>query len=242
MIARAFSLPALFFAVFFCTSTPSICAPLISGQQAARLAGLPALHNSIDDKALRIALEGYSQLQQKGVLGNNGVLTIIDYNKPSVEERLFVIDVHNGRLLASSLVAHGRNSGGNLAERFSNVPGSYKSSPGFFVTGSTYQGKHGYSLRLKGLEQGINSNAEKRHIVIHGADYVSREFILRHGRLGRSLGCPALPPDTSSRLIDLIKEGSCVFIYNGDESYVNNSRVLNPGIALQKRQKASGAS
>ncbi len=184
------------------------------------------LGNAIDYKAFRMAMAGYYSLRQKGMLKNDDVLTIIDYNQPSVNKRLFVIDMKNNRVLTSSLVAHGKNSGLNQAVRFSNVPGSFKSSPGFFVTSRTYQGKHGYSLRLQGLEAGINDNAEMRNIVMHGADYVSPDFIRRHGRLGRSHGCPALPFSQYRQVIDLIKNGSCLFIYNGDQRYIGRSGML----------------
>ncbi|ASQ91214.1 hypothetical protein CHL67_10095 [Prosthecochloris sp. GSB1] len=194
----------------------------------------PELRNNIDQKALRMAMTGYHALRRKGLLKNDEVLTIIDYKQPSVKKRLFVIDMRKNRVLASSLVAHGKNSGKNRAIRFSNVPGSFKSSPGFFVTDRTYQGKHGYSLRLKGMERGINDNAEMRNIVIHGADYVSSDFIRRHGRLGRSLGCPALPFSDYRQVIDLIKDGSCLFIYNGDQQYTSNSNMLRTaGVPLE---------
>ncbi|MBF0585717.1 murein L,D-transpeptidase catalytic domain family protein [Prosthecochloris sp. N3] len=239
MAARLVSLLVLF---LLCTPYHSqAVSPQRSGVDT-RLsvpADLAGLAGRIGPSALRMAMEGYDRLRREGRLGNTDVLTIIDYSRPSVKERLFVVDVRSGRLLLSSLVAHGRNSGGNTAVRFSNTEGSYKSSPGFFVTGATYYGKHGYSLRLKGLEHGINSNAEKRHIVIHGADYVSEDFIRRYGRLGRSLGCPALPVDTSGRLINLIKDGSCLFIYNGDEEYVDASRFVSPDVALQGQDRGA---
>jgi len=194
----------------------------------------PELRNNIDQKALRMAMTGYHTLRQKGLLKNDEVLTIIDYNQPSVKKRLFVIDMRRNRVLASSLVAHGKNSGQNRATSFSNAPGSFKSSPGFFVTDRTYRGKHGYSLRIRGLERGINDNAEMRNIVIHGADYVSSDFIRRHGRLGRSLGCPALPFSQYRQVIDLIKDGSCLFIYNGDQRYTSNSNMLRTaGVSLE---------
>ena len=191
----------------------------------------PELRNNIDYSVLQKAIAGYHTLKKNGVLKNDGVLTIIDYNQPSVKKRLFVIDMDRNRLIASSLVAHGKNSGQNHAERFSNAPGSFKSSLGFFVTDRTYQGKHGYSLRLRGLERGINDNALMRNIVIHGADYVSTDFIRQHGRLGRSLGCPSLPFSQYREVIDLIKGGSCLFIYHGDQ-YAGRSKLLNPDIAL----------
>lgn len=193
---------------------------------------IPELRNNIDYKVLKKAMVGYYTLKSKGQLKNDKVLTIIDYNQPSVKKRLFVIDMDRNRLLTSSLVAHGKNSGQNQAVKFSNVPGSFKSSLGFFVTDRTYQGKHGYSLRLRGLEQGINDNALVRNIVIHGADYVSTDFIRQHGRLGRSLGCPALPFSQYRQVIDLIKGGSCLFIYKGNQNYVGRSDLLNPDIAL----------
>lgn len=192
----------------------------------------PGLRNNIDYNVLRKAMTGYYALKNRGMLKNDGVLTIIDYNQPSVKKRLFVIDMDRNRLLASSLVAHGKNSGQDRAVMFSNVPGSFKSSLGFFVTDRTYQGKHGYSLRLRGLERGINDNALMRNIVMHGADYVSRDFIRKHGRLGRSLGCPALPFSEYRQVIDLIKDGSCLFIYHGDRNYVSRSHLLNPGYSL----------
>ena len=192
----------------------------------------PELRNNLDYSVLQKAMTGYYTLKNKGMLKNDGVLTIIDYNQPSVKKRLFVIDMDRNRLLAASLVAHGKNSGQNRAVKFSNVPGSFKSSLGFFVTDRTYQGKHGYSLRLRGLERGINDNALMRNIVIHGAKYVSSDFIRRHGRLGRSLGCPALPFSEYRQVIDLIKGGSCLFIYNGDQNYVGRSNLLNPRAAL----------
>ena len=191
----------------------------------------PELKKNIDYSVLKKAMTGYYALKNKGMLKNDGVLTIIDYNQPSVKKRLFVIDMDRNRLLASSLVAHGKNSGQNRAVKFSNVPGSFKSSLGFFVTDRTYQGKHGYSLRLRGLERGINDNALMRNIVIHGAKYVSSDFIRRHGRLGRSLGCPALPFSEYRQVIDLIKGGSCLFIYNG-ENYVGRSNLLSPRTLL----------
>lgn len=191
----------------------------------------PELKKNIDYSVLKKAMTGYYALKNKGMLKNDGVLTIIDYNQPSVKKRLFVIDMDRNRLLASSLVAHGKNSGQNRAVKFSNVPGSFKSSLGFFVTDRTYQGKHGYSLRLRGLERGINDNALMRNIVIHGAKYVSSDFIRRHGRLGRSHGCPALPFSEYRQVIDLIKGGSCLFIYNG-ENYVGRSNLLSPRTLL----------
>jgi hypothetical protein len=158
------------------------------------------------------AFEGYFELKEKGFFQKE-ILTIIDYNLSSNVNRLWIIDLKNNSILLQSLVAHGRNSGEEYANNFSNTPESYKSSLGFFVTGETYVGKHGYSLRLDGVEKKVNSNARDRAIVVHGADYVSEKFINQNGRLGRSLGCFALPQELKKEIIDLIKDKSCLFAY-----------------------------
>ncbi len=158
------------------------------------------------------ALEGYYQWKDNGKVQKD-ILTIVDFSMSSKEERLWVIDLKNNQILFQSLVAHGRNSGIEYATSFSNKPESHQSSLGFYTTGETYIGKHGYSLRLDGLEKGINNNARKRAIVIHGADYVSETFIENNGRLGRSFGCPSVPEELSKELIDTIKNKSCLYIY-----------------------------
>ena len=188
----------------------------------------PELRNKISSKVLSAALAGYSTLKEQGKVTRDGILTVIDFDRPSVDERLFVIDVNQGKLLYSALVAHGSGSGENYAQSFSNVPGSRQSSLGFFTTGQTYDGKNGYSLRLQGLESGLNDNAESRSIVIHGADYVSYDFIKKHGRLGRSEGCPALSFDAFQQVIDLIKGGSCLFIYHDGKDVISKSTILSP--------------
>lgn len=178
------------------------------------------------EDAIRWALEGYSHLNRKGVIARDELLTIIDYSLPSDQKRMWVLDVHNKKVLHHSLVAHGRNSGARMARRFSNVPGSYTSSLGFFVTGDTYIGKHGLSLVLEGLEEGINDKARERSIVMHAAEYATAQFAKEHGRLGRSLGCPAIPPDQHEEVIRKLSGGSCVFIYGSDEKYGENSAVI----------------
>ncbi len=188
----------------------------------------PELRNKISSKVLSAALAGYSALKEQGKVTRDGILTVIDFDRPSVDERLFVIDVNQGKLLYSALVAHGSGSGENYAQSFSNVPGSRQSSLGFYTTGQTYDGKNGYSLRLQGLESGLNDNAESRSIVIHGADYVSYDFIKKHGRLGRSEGCPALSFDAFQQVIDLIKGGSCLFIYHDGKDVISKSTILSP--------------
>jgi hypothetical protein len=176
---------------------------------------------------LRLALSGYDLLNQEKYIDRPEVITIIDFSLPSTNERLWVIDLYESKVLFHSLVSHGRNSGELMAENFSNTPGSFTSSPGFYTTGETYFGRHGLSLKLNGLEKGINDKARERAIVMHGADYVTPDFIRNHGRLGRSHGCPAVPTQLSSEIIETIKDGTCLFIYVPKESYTANSPIIN---------------
>lgn len=163
-------------------------------------------------ESFKLAMNGYFQLKEKGIVKKD-ILTIVDYSLSSKENRLWVIDLKKSSIIFQSLVAHGRNSGNEFAATFSNKPESYKSSLGFYLTGETYYGKHGYSLRLDGLDKGVNSNARDRAIVVHGADYVSESFIKQNGRLGRSLGCLALSKELTKEVIDTIKNKSCLFVY-----------------------------
>jgi len=174
--------------------------------------------------AFRLAMIGMGKIEE---IKNKKIITIIDFSKLSTQERFFVVDLQNRRVLYKSLVAHGKNSGENMANSYSNDSESLKSSLGFFLTAETYSGKHGYSLKLDGLEPGINDNARQRAIVIHGAGYVSESYAKQNGRLGRSWGCPALPIDSSKEIIDQISEGSCLFIYGDDREYLKASRILN---------------
>ena len=183
---------------------------------------------------LQTALAGYNVLLNSQSINRLEVITIIDFSLPSDRERLWVLDIINNQVLFCSLVSHGRNSGDLNAESFSNVPGSNASSPGFYTTGETYLGKHGLSLALDGLETNINDNARIRTIVMHGADYVSSDFIRRHGRLGRSLGCPAVPADQSKEIINTIKGGSCLFIYAPVPEYTSNSQIINHITSIRK--------
>jgi hypothetical protein len=181
------------------------------------------------EKVLRFELFNSAVQGQKKIdnLKKRNIVTIIDYSRPSTEKRFFVIDLEKKQLLYMCLVAHGKNSGDYSATSFSNQTESLKSSLGFFLASETYNGDHGYSLKLDGLEKGINDNARARDIVIHGADYVSEEFIRKYGRLGRSWGCPALPSDISKEIIDKISGGSCVYVYGDDAYYKENSAFLN---------------
>jgi hypothetical protein len=185
-------------------------------------------------KLLQTALAGYEMLVEEQSVSRPEVITIIDFSLPSNKERLWVLDLIQGKVLFHCLVSHGRNSGELMAENFSNIPGSNASSPGFYTTGETYIGKHGLSLTLDGLETGINDKARARAIVIHGADYVSSDFIRNYGRLGRSQGCPAVPVELSKDIIQTIKGGSCLFIYVPETSYTSNSQIISKITSLTK--------
>lgn len=181
------------------------------------------IKNKIDYSIFQKAYLGYEQILNK----NPGVLIIIDYTKPSNEERFYVLDLNNKKLLYSTRVAHSKNSGLEIPLEFSDDPNSYQSSLGFFVTLGEYNGAYGYSLRLKGLEENINANAEDRAIVIHGGDIVEDEYIKKFGFAGRSLGCPVLPRSLTREIIDFIKHGRVLFIYGNDEEYIDNSLYLS---------------
>lgn len=176
--------------------------------------------------AFETALKGYLKLQKEGGIEEGSFLTVIDMSVSANKNRFFLIDVAHKKIIHKSIVAHGRNSGGEFAKDFSNKVGSYKSSIGFYRTAETYSGKHGLSLRLDGLEFS-NNNARERAIVIHAADYVSTSFIEKNGRLGRSLGCPSLPKENYSQVVQKIKNGSLLFIYYPHTNYLKNSKLAN---------------
>ncbi len=171
------------------------------------------------------ALNGYYKLQETGKIQKN-LLTVVDFSLSANEKRLWVIDLELNEVLYQTYVAHGRNTGNEYAKSFSNIPESYQSSLGFYATAETYYGKHGYSLRLDGLETGINDKARERDIVIHGADYATEDFIKTYGRLGRSLGCPSLPKEESKTIINMIKEKSCLFVYYPSNDYSSKSQLI----------------
>ena len=154
------------------------------------------------------------------------VFSIIDYSMESKKKRLWIIDMATGEVLFHEYVAHGVNSGSATVEKMSNVRESRTSNLGLLRTAETYHGRHGYSLKLDGLEPGFNNNARDRAIVIHGASYVTEDFINQHGRAGRSWGCPALDPEVTRRIIDRIKGGSLVFGYYPDDSWLRESHYL----------------
>jgi hypothetical protein len=178
-------------------------------------------------EAFEYALTGFTTLLNAGEIRKDNIITIIDFSLPSGKKRFFVIDLATGELVFNTYAAHGKNSGATTATKFSNKPNSNQSSLGFYVTGETYNGKHGCSLRLDGKEKGINDNAMSRGIVMHSASYVDESIIARQGFIGRSQGCPALPGNVSKSVIEKIKNGSCLFIYSPDKYYVAHSKILN---------------
>jgi len=188
---------------------------------------------SLDREMFFTGVVGFFNLIRKGELENHSLLTLIDYSLPSTEKRFFVIDLPRRKLLFQSLVAHGEKSGLKSAVHFSNRIDSKQSSLGFFVTNWTYLGQHGYSLRLKGMDPGLNDKAEERLIVIHPADYVSYDFIRQYGWLGRSWGCPALPQEISREIIETIKGGSCVFAFY-DRRHLSHSPNLDIRLAVEE--------
>jgi hypothetical protein len=199
---------------------------------AAALVVIPTLSSAettIDPKVLKLALQATTCATKQGVVERPPTLTVIDYSRPSTKPRLWVVDLATRKVLFEELVAHGQGSGDNLATKFSDKPDSHQSSLGLFLTAETYTGKHGYSLRLQGLENGVNSRARERAIVMHAAAYVTAATVNALGRLGRSWGCPALGPDVAKRVIDTIKGGSLLFSYYPDQSWLEGSKFLSGG-------------
>jgi L,D-transpeptidase catalytic domain len=182
---------------------------------------------SLSREAFLYATQGYKNMLAAGELSNDRILSIVDFSLPSSQKRLFIIDMESGKLLFNTWVSHGRNSGTDMATRFSNNPESFQTSLGFYITGNTYRGEHGYSLKLEGQEQGINDNALLRKIVIHGAAYVNQRTIAQKGYIGRSLGCPAIPDKLHKAIINVIRDGSCLFLYSPDTSYITRSKILS---------------
>ncbi len=180
--------------------------------------------------AFRHGFYGYLNLIEAGKLPAGSLLTVCDFTLSSNSKRMWVIDIKNQKVLFNTLVAHGMSTGAEYATAFSNTPESHQSSLGFYLTGDTYQGGNGYSLQLQGVDGIFNSKAFERAIVIHGAPYVSESFACANKRLGRSHGCPALPPDIAPKVIDQIKNGSCLFIYHSSANYLTSSYWLRSRI------------
>ena len=185
------------------------------------ISSLPSYH------LFRLGFQGLNKLHKQGFIPRSEIITLIDLSLPSTMKRMWVIDVNSGKVLSHNLVAHGRNSGLDMACTFSNNPGSFQTSLGFYCTSSLYEGSNGLSLILDGLEKGFNDKARERAIVMHGADYATPEFIAANGRLGRSFGCPSIPPDLKKKILPLIAEGSCLFIYSPDKNYLSGSKIIN---------------
>jgi hypothetical protein len=193
---------------------------------AALYEGLNLESAGLSQEAFDHAVKGFEKLVAEGSVPNDQYLTIVDFSQSGRKKRFYLIDVKNRELLVNTFVSHGKNSGLDMAKKFSNTPNSEQSSLGFYVTGPTYTGKHGLSLRLKGQEEGFNSNALARGIVVHGAAYVNA------GRansdfMGRSQGCPALPEKEYAKVINIIKDGTVMFLYHPSQEYIQNSPVLN---------------
>jgi len=221
------------------TAVPSV-ALASSGEPGRTLAAPGATDSAVfapaawDGRALgslarpvfELALSAASCAVRSGAAAHPATLTVIDYSRPSSEPRLWVYDLASHELLYQELVAHGQGSGANLATSFSNAPETHQSSLGLFVTGATYTGKNGYSLRLNGLDQGVNDRALERAIVVHGAAYVDPDVVKTQGRLGRSWGCPAIRPAIAHALIDAIKGGNLLFVYYPDQKWLGTSAYL----------------
>lgn len=190
-------------------------------QQVYAAAGLAKA--GMNAEVFRKAYIGFQNLKQNGLTSSSkSILTVVDFTQSSNKKRLWTVDLATNKMLMNSLVAHGRNTGEAKALKFSNTHNSYMSSVGFYVTNKTYFGKHGLSLRLSGMDEGFNTNAMSRAIVMHGADYATADFVKQYGRLGRSLGCPAVPTELSKKLIETIKDETVLYIHGADATYKSN--------------------
>jgi hypothetical protein len=178
-------------------------------------------------KTFESALKGYYYLLDHHWLNKTNILSICDMSQSSRNKRFYVLDLEQKTVLVNTYVAHGRNSGGEFANSFSNSPSSHKSSLGFYITQGTYYGNNGLSLKIRGMEKGFNDRAGGRNIVVHGSVYVGPDFLEMNQFCGRSYGCPAVPADESETIIDLIKEGSVLFIYHPTKRYLTRSKILN---------------
>ncbi|MGB3619490.1 MAG: murein L,D-transpeptidase catalytic domain family protein [Catalinimonas sp.] len=232
--------------IFALLAAPALTAGAPSAEQlfrqhARELYDACGLRGTMAYDVFAHALTGYYNLRAEGKVRPDAPLTVVDFRRPSSEKRLYVVDVANRKLLYHTWTSHGRGSGNLRASTFSDVPNSHQSSLGFYVGAETYHGKHGYSLRLDGQDRGFNHHARARAIVMHGADYVSEAFVKRAGRLGRSYGCPALAWDVYRPVIDLVKEGGCLFLFSDDATYLQKSRYLRPAGAAAYVASLPGA-
>lgn len=181
----------------------------------------------LNPSILKLAVTAYNNAVKQGVSVNKKIITIIDYSKPSNEKRLWVLDLEQQKVLFHTFVAHGKYSGENIANNFSDRPGSQQSSIGVFLTKDVYVGHSGYSLVLSGLEKGYNEHAESRRIVMHGASYVDKGIADSYGRIGRSWGCPAVERELAMPIIDTIKHGSLIIAYYPDKKWLSESKYLH---------------
>jgi hypothetical protein len=201
-------------------------APIISSIKSA----YDSLHldlSGLSQQAFDFAKRGFDKLIVQGRILNDSIISIVDFSQPSNMKRLYILDIKHYKVLFNTLVAHGKNSGQEWANSFSNQPSSFKSSTGFYITGESYSGNNGYSLKLVGIEKGINDNAWQRSIIIHGAGYVNESYIAAQGYIGRSEGCPAVPEGKAVPIINTIKNGTCLFIYHPNQLYLQHSFLLN---------------
>lgn len=177
--------------------------------------------------AFNLAMKGWARLKEDGQVKKD-IISICDFTQSSAKKRLYIVDLAEKKLLFNTWVAHGKNSGGEFARAFSNVPSSLQSSLGFYVTGDSYSTEtHGLCLKLLGMERGYNDKAEERAIIMHGAWYAENDFLHQYGILGRSFGCPAIPQSLTEPIINAIKDGTCLFVYYPEKNYMRNSKLLN---------------
>ena len=178
-----------------------------------------------DLESFKNGMLGFYKLENKNLVEKQ-ILTIIDFTLSSTKKRMWVLDMSSNKVLFNTVVAHGKNTGGEFATNFSNKVNSLQSSLGFYVTGETYIGKNGYSMFIDGMEKQFNSKARERYVVVHGADYANPSFVNKLGRLGRSYGCPALPTALTNDIIDVIKDKSVIYIHSADKAYLQNSDMI----------------
>jgi hypothetical protein len=219
---RGFFLALSFLAIVGGASTAREMAPAPVAASAWPSASLGA----IDPHVFKLALGAAGCAVRSGAIEDPSTLTVIDYSRPSTDKRLWVFDLESRELLYEELVAHGQGSGDNFATVFSNEPDTHASSLGLFLTQDTYVGKNGYSLRLEGLDEGFNHRARERAIVMHGAPYVSEDFVKQNGRLGRSWGCPALRDGIARDVIDRVRGNGILFAYYPNQDWLDSSKYL----------------
>jgi hypothetical protein len=233
MLNKFLTLVLFFFISFASLATNNKESKLLASKVKSNVsAKIELMYNSLNSNNFSLpqidcfkkALEGFYKLKAKGQVQKD-ILTVIDFSMSSTKKRMWVIDLLNNKILFNTVVSHGLKSGGEFASNFSNQPNSNKSSLGFYATGETYNGKHGLSLKLDGLEIGINHNARSRSVVVHGAKYANPSILKSQGFLGRSQGCPALPEAQKAEIIQIIKGKSCLFIYHPTKSYEVASKL-----------------